>query len=231
MPTMWLFIHPPCQRMNLNANYNLVYQFLIGMIWIRFVLIRRNSVLWSLEASFSYGHCTLTIFTISVNAYKLQLVEQAKYLGLWVRNDLSWDDHILELCTKTYHYVHMFRRLRKILPSQLLLHIYKSYVQSNIDYGLSIWGCTTKANLDRIQRIQFFLARIMCNNFIYQLPWDWNVRTLRLQAIREKRDYFLCILIFKCIHGLAPHYLCNDVTMYVDINGYDTRSAENMDLY
>ena len=37
--------------------------------------------------------------------------------------------------------------------------------------------------------------------------------------------------MFKCTHGLAPHYLSNDVTMHVDIkNGYDTRSAENMDL-
>ena len=68
-------------------------------------------------------------FAISVNADKLQLVEQAKYLGLWVRNYLSWDNHILELCRKMYDYVHMLRRLRKILPSQLLLNIYKSYVQ------------------------------------------------------------------------------------------------------
>ena len=57
------------------------------------------------------------------------------------------------------------------------------------------------------------------------------VRSLKLQTIRERRDYFLCVLMFKCIHGLAPHYLSNDVTMHVDIHGYDTRSAENMDLY
>ena len=31
--------------------------------------------------------------------------------------------------------------------------------------------------------------------------------------------------MFKCIHGFAPH-LCNDVTMYIDINWYHTRSAE-----
>ena len=36
--------------------------------------------------------------------------------------------------------------------------------------------------------------------------------------------------MFKCIHGLAPHYLSNDVTMHVDIHGYETRSAEIMDL-
>ena len=56
-------------------------------------------------------------FTISVDSDKLFLARQAKYLGLWARNDLSWDDHILELCRKMYYYFHMFRRLRKILPS------------------------------------------------------------------------------------------------------------------
>ena len=59
-------------------------------------------------------------FTISVDSDKPLLAKQAKYLGLWVRNDLSWDDNILELCRKIYYYFHMFRRLRKILPSALL---------------------------------------------------------------------------------------------------------------
>ena len=90
-------------------------------------------------------------FTISVDSDKLYLARQARYLGLWVRNDLSWDDHIIELCRKIYHNFHMFRRL-KILPSALLLNIYKAYVQSNIDYELSIWGCAAEVNLKRVQR-------------------------------------------------------------------------------
>ena len=35
--------------------------------------------------------------------------------------------------------------------------------------------------------------------------------------------------MFKCINDLAPNYLCNDVTMYVEIDSYDTSSGENMD--
>ena len=125
-----------------------------------------------------------------------------------------------------------FRRLRKILPSALFLNIYKTYVQSKIDYGLSIWGCTTEVNPNRVQRIQNLLARIICNNFDYIHSRGIDlVRSLKLQTIRDRRDYFLCVLMFKCIHGLAPHYLSNDVTMHVDIHGYDPRSAENMDLY
>ena len=193
---------------------------------------KKKSSVMVIGSKFQLRSLNLDDFAISINVDKLQLVEQAKYLGLWVRNDLSWGDHILELCRKMYYYVHIFRRLRKILQSQLLLNIYKYYVQSKIDYGLSIPSCTTEANLDRIQRIQNLLARIMCNNFDYiNFRGIKMVRTLRLQTIRERRDYFLCILMFKCIHGLPPHYLCNDVTMYIDINGCDTRSAENMDLY
>ena len=89
-----------------------------------------------------------------------------------------------------------------------------------------------EVNFNRVQRIQNLLARIICDNFDYiHSRGIALVRSLKLQTIRERRDYFLCVLMFKCIQGLAPHYLGNDVTMHVDIHGYDTRSAENLDLY
>ena len=31
-------------------------------------------------------------------------------------------------------------------------------------------------------------------------------------TIRQRKDYFLSVLMFKAIHGLAPHFLYNDVT-------------------
>ena len=166
---------------------------------------------WQLQA------LHLDDFTISVASDKLFLARQAKYLGLWVRNDLSWDDHILELCRKMYYSFHMFCRLRKILPSALLLNKYKAYVQWKIDYGLSIWGCITEVNLDRVQRIQNLLGRIICNNFDYIHSRGIDlVRSLKLQTVRERRDHFLCVLMLKCIHGLAHHYLSIDVTMLTE---------------
>ena len=80
-------------------------------------------------SKFHLKSLNLDDFTISVDSDKLLLATQAKYSGLWVSNDLNWDDHILELCRKMYYYFHMFRRLRKIVPSFLLLNIYESRVQ------------------------------------------------------------------------------------------------------
>ena len=130
------------------------------------------------------------------------------------------------------YYLHVLRRLNKKFPKQLLLKVYKWYIQSKMDYGLCICGCTTEGNLDRVQRIQNFCAKIISNNYDYINTRGIDLfKSLKLQCIRERRDYFLCVLMFKCIHGLTPHYLSNDVTMVVDIHGYNTRSSENMDLY
>ena len=57
----------------------------------------------------------------------------------------------------------MFRGLVKILPSQLLPNIYKSYVQFKIDYRLS----TVKVKMGRVQGTQNLIPMIICNNFEY----------------------------------------------------------------
>ena len=130
------------------------------------------------------------------------------------------------------YYVHVLRRLTKIFPKQLLLKIYTSYVQSKLDYRLSIWGCTTEGNLDCVQKIQNSCARIICRNYDYINTRGIDlVDSLKIQTIRQRKDYFLSVLMFKAIHGLTPHYLCNDVTMIVDVHDYNTRSSESMNLY
>ena len=171
-------------------------------------------------------------FSLKLDSSQSELVNNAKYRGLLVNDDLSWDDHILQLCKSMNYYVHVLRMLNKIFPKQLLLRVYKFYIQSKLDYGLSIWISTTEGNLDRVQRIQNFCAMIICKNYdnINTRGIDL-VESLGMQTISQRRDYFLSALMFKCIHGLAPHYLCNDVTMIADIHDYNTRSSGNRNLY
>ena len=46
----------------------------------------------------------------------------------------------------------------------------------------------------------------------------------------KKGGITFCILVFKCVHGLARNYLNSDITVYVDIHGYDKKSRENMEF-
>ena len=102
-----------------------------------------------------------------------------------------------------YCNVHMFRRLRKIIPSQLVLNIYKSHIQSRVDYGQYVRGSDTEVNLAQM---------IGNNNFDYiNCSGIDMLGSLKVHIVRERRNYFLCILMFMCIHGLDSRYLCNDL--------------------
>jgi hypothetical protein len=104
-------------------------------------------------------------------------------------------------------------------------------IQPNIDYAISVWGCTSQGNIDKIQRLQNYAARIIEKNFDYI-----NCRGLELvhklgwMNVRERFFYFQTLLVYKCIYGLAPDYLTNNVTMEIDINGVNTRKHP-MNLY
>ena len=119
----------------------------------RLTVNKKKSAVMVISSKAQLQSLNLDQFSINLDSNKIEFVNKAKYLGLLVKGDLSWDDHILQLCKTMNYYVHVLRRLNKIFPKQLLLKIYKSYVQSKLDYGLSIWGCTTEGNLDRVQRI------------------------------------------------------------------------------
>ena len=65
-------------------------------------------------------------FSIELDSNKTESVHTAKYLGLLVRDDLIWDDHILQLYRTKNYYVCVLRRLNKIFTKQLLLKVYEA---------------------------------------------------------------------------------------------------------
>ena len=50
------------------------------------------------------------------------------------------------------------------------------------------------------------------------------VKELNWMLVSVRRDYFTEVLMFKCIHGLAPDYLCNEVTMQIEVATRNTRN-------
>ena len=157
----------------------------------------------------------------------LELVEHAKYLGMTINSDISWDFHVQRLCQNMYYHLSLLRRLRRIFPRDLLLQAYKSYVQPRLDYGITLYGCSTQNNIDLIQRVQNHAARLITGNFDYiNCRGIELVKSLNPYTIRDRRDYFLTILIFKYIHGIAPTYLSDRFVMNFDVNGYDTRGSD-----
>ena len=105
-------------------------------------------------------------------------------------------------------------------------------IQPTIDYAITVWGHTTAANIGKVQRIQNYAARILTGNFDYVNCRGIDiVKTLGWMNVLERRKYFDCILMFKCLHGLAPDYLVNQVSLIRDISARDNPRYHPMTVH
>ena len=82
-------------------------------------------------------------------------------------------------------------------------------IEANRSYdSITLWACTANENVTKIQWLQSQVTRIIRGTYDFTDHQRIDlVRSLKLYTILERRDYFLCLLILKTIHGLTPPIL------------------------
>ena len=171
------------------------------------------------------------IKNLSLNIYiagnTLEMCTHTKLLGIYIDNCLSWDRHIDFISSKLSPKLGILYRFSKFTPSYLLNIIYKTLIQPDIDYGISIWGNCASTYLNKVQSLQNRAARILCNEY------DWNIRSsvlisrLSIMSVATRRDYFIGILMYKTINGIGIDYLLPEITYVNEYHNYNTRAASN----
>ncbi|KAL1447231.1 hypothetical protein WDU94_005431 [Cyamophila willieti] len=111
---------------------------------------RRNLVVHESDSCRSPCDCT-----------SIEVVENAKYLGLELDCFLKWDKHIDILTKRLRRYIYPFLALRNFLSLPLLMEIYHALVQSALEYGISAYGRADKTTLHKLETIQKCLLKII----------------------------------------------------------------------
>ena len=114
------------------------------------------------------------------------------------------------------------------MPMIDLTLFYYAFIQPHIDYCLSVWGHTSKHNIQMVQRFQNRAARIISHNFDYSVSSSDLIHNLKWQSVNQGKDYLTAILMFKCINNIAPDYLCNEFYKITDVHDRVTRKAQLM---
>jgi len=167
---------------------------------------------------------------IRVNNTIIEQVRATKYLGLFPDSSLTWTEHVSKLCSKLAPKVGILRRLRHVISTDCLKMIYQSTVQSLIDYCITVWGFSSNRNLDLVQRLQNRAARIILGNYSREVRGIDLVKDLGWFNVRQRRDYFTGILVYKALNGLSTEYMSDLFTYVRDVNLCNTRSASDNTL-
>ena len=112
----------------------------------------------------------------------MEQVASAKSRGVYIDQTLNWECHIEIISKMIASAIGAIKRIRHLIPFNVLIIVYYSLVQPQFDYCNEVWGNCNKGVSDKLQNwLQNRAARILMS-----AGYDSNLNDL-LQALRWRK--------------------------------------------
>ena len=93
----------------------------------------------------------------------LDNVENIKYLGITITNDLKWNTNVSNICTKANRTLGFLRRNLSACPQDVKELAYKGLVRPVLEYGGSVWDPSSILLQEELEKVHKRAARFVCN--------------------------------------------------------------------
>ena len=134
----------------------------------------------------------------------LENVESIKYLGVTITNDLKWNTHISNVCTKANRTLGFLRRNLYSCPPDVKEAAYKGLVRPVLEYGSSVWDPHTHGLQEELEKVQNRKTRFVTGNYIFETGSMTGILgQLKWESLKERRKDSRLILLYKGLIGKA----------------------------
>lgn len=133
--------------------------------------------------------------------------QSVKNLGVYIDQYMLFDVHINHIIKKVNGILMFINRIKVRFNETSRKMIVQALALSIINYCCRIWGMTTKEQLEQVQKVQNFAAKIAQGNarkFDHVTP---ILKELEWMKIEDKIKFDICMFTFKVIHQLVPDWL------------------------
>jgi len=109
------------------------------------------------------------------------------------------------------------RSVRNSIPRQAMLSLVVSIVMTRLDYGSATLAGLPAHLIDRLQSVMNAAAWLifLSRKYDHVTPLLHELHWLRM---RQWTEYKLAVLVYRCLHGLAPPYLASDLQSVADLD-------------
>ena len=152
-----------------------------------------------------------------------------KNLGIYMDSYLTFDIHIDELIKKVIGTLIFLNRVWDRFQPECRVMAVQALVLSVLNYCLPVWGSTSKTQINRVQKILNFAARIAIGGAKKHEHVTPLFEKLKWLKIKPKFIYNVCLLIFKSINNILPEWVFSLPTIReIRENGVNTRNQDNL---
>ena len=163
---------------------------------------------------------------IKIDGVAVDKVNETKFLGIIIDEQLKWKPHISHVCSKVSKGIGIIWRIRYLLPKSVVKTLYYTLVYPYLHYGITIWGCNYNSNLQRLGILQKRAIRIISNS-------SYNAHTnplfkansiLKLQDITTLNIASIMYLYSTC---QLPKTFQHLFKLNSEVHEHNTRQSQN----
>jgi hypothetical protein len=142
-------------------------------------------------------------YNYTVHDHTLEEVSEAKYLGVTLSNNLSWNTHI-DMPTKKVHRTlgFLWRNLWQC-PSSTKESCYNTLVQPITEFAATVWDPHTQCNIKKVESVQRKAARFVTNNHSRESSVTAMLKQLQWDTLAERRAKSKIHMIHRIQHNLV----------------------------
>ena len=98
----------------------------------------------------------------------LENVDNIKYFGVTITNDLKWNTHASNISTNVNRTLSFLRRPLFSCPQNVKEAAYKGMVRPILEYGSSVWDSHTDKLQEELEKVQNRAARFVTRKYVYE---------------------------------------------------------------
>ena len=137
-----------------------------------------------------------------LNGNTLAIVKSAKYLGLNISNDLSWDTHIKSITNKANNVTAFLRRNISTCPTTIKAKCYTTIVRPVVEYAAIVWDPILQKQKNAVEMVQRRAARFAVGDYRTTSSVTKAMEELKWPTLEQRRKVSKTTTMFKLINGI-----------------------------
>ena len=147
----------------------------------------------------------------------LEAMNHAKYLGVDISKDLSWNTHINRISTRANRRLGFLKRNIKTKNTAIRTAAYQTQVRPQVEYASTVWSPSTQTYINKIEMVQRRALRWVNSNYSTYTSVSSMTDSLGWRSFEDRRADARLILFYKIVHNLGavtlPQYINRPVKM------------------
>src|SRR5207244_13482154 len=150
--------------------------------------------------------------------------DKCRNLGVFFDSNLTFKNHISDVCRSSFYHIRQFRQIRASLDTNSFILLANVLVSSKLDYCNSLFYNLPAKSLNRLQVVQNALARVVVPSVRRNHHITPTLRQLHWLPIPQRIIFKIAFITFKTLHHKLPAYLAELLTPRHDTS-HNTRSS------